>query len=233
MILWLTAIENYGAVNNGLEYPQKFVRALFSGWSPPDAAVEAVAEPEAPNVKFWKRVELAQPFYSSPFTRTNDWMFDGIGLGVEWIDGAWQWIAKDRTPVVLESGETFASLDKNNDKKLTVGEFPVSPLTALVEWDTDGNNEVTEDEFNRKAGNREPARLTFDVDTYDFKEHVVVASATFMFALFCICMVCHGELVKSKPAPRYLTSFYLSISAGGARRPVCGPDLSDDFQNAF
>lgn len=34
--------------------------------------------------------------------------------------------------------------------------------------------------------------------------------------LFCGCMVCHGELVRMKPHPRYLTSFYLCISAGGA-----------------
>ena len=29
-------------------------------------------------------------------------------------------------------------------------------------------------------------------------------------------MVCHGELVRLKPAPQYLTSFYLMISVGGA-----------------
>ena len=34
--------------------------------------------------------------------------------------------------------------------------------------------------------------------------------------LFCGCMVCHGELVRMKPHPKYLTSFYLCISAGGA-----------------
>ena len=35
-------------------------------------------------------------------------------------------------------------------------------------------------------------------------------------ALFVCCMVCHGELVRLKPSPRHLTSFYLSSSAGGA-----------------
>lgn len=35
-------------------------------------------------------------------------------------------------------------------------------------------------------------------------------------ALFLLCMVCHGELVALKPAPQYLTTFYLTISAGGA-----------------
>jgi hypothetical protein len=35
-------------------------------------------------------------------------------------------------------------------------------------------------------------------------------------ALFVCCMVCHGELARRKPHPRYLTLFYLMISAGGA-----------------
>lgn len=34
--------------------------------------------------------------------------------------------------------------------------------------------------------------------------------------LFFSCMVCHGELVRLKPHPSKLTSFYLSLSAGGA-----------------
>lgn len=35
-------------------------------------------------------------------------------------------------------------------------------------------------------------------------------------ALFVCCMVCHGELAKRKPHPRYLTQFYLMVSVGGA-----------------
>ena len=35
-------------------------------------------------------------------------------------------------------------------------------------------------------------------------------------ALFVVCMVCHGELVRLKPAPRHLTAFYLTLTAGGA-----------------
>ena len=34
--------------------------------------------------------------------------------------------------------------------------------------------------------------------------------------LFAVCMICHGELVRLKPGVQHLTSFYLSISAGGA-----------------
>jgi SAM-dependent methyltransferase len=42
--------------------------------------------------------------------------------------------------------------------------------------------------------------------------------AAFAAALFICCMVCHGELVRIKPHPRYLTRFYVAVSLGG----VCG-----------
>ena len=54
---------------------------------------------------------------------------------------------------------------------------------------------------------------------------VLFAGAGFPFLLqilvystvmFICCMVCHGELVRLKPHPRYLTKFYLMIAAGGA-----------------
>jgi hypothetical protein len=38
----------------------------------------------------------------------------------------------------------------------------------------------------------------------------------FLALLFAACMVCHGELARIKPHARYLTSFYLSLSGGGA-----------------
>jgi hypothetical protein len=34
--------------------------------------------------------------------------------------------------------------------------------------------------------------------------------------LFVCCMICHGELYRLKPHPRFLTAFYLMIAAGGA-----------------
>ncbi len=45
----------------------------------------------------------------------------------------------------------------------------------------------------------------------DLIKQVVIFSA----ALFACCMSCHGELVQSRPSPKYLTLFYLVISAGG------------------
>jgi hypothetical protein len=34
--------------------------------------------------------------------------------------------------------------------------------------------------------------------------------------LFVCCMFCHGELARSKPAPAFLTTFYLMVALGGA-----------------
>jgi hypothetical protein len=45
---------------------------------------------------------------------------------------------------------------------------------------------------------------------------VFILIALFSLGLFTCCMVCHGELVRLKPHPRYLTQFFLMISAGGA-----------------
>jgi len=43
-----------------------------------------------------------------------------------------------------------------------------------------------------------------------------VAVPLYCAGLFFACMFCHGELAHAKPSPRYLTQFYLTLSAGGA-----------------
>ncbi|HET6932574.1 MAG TPA: hypothetical protein VFI45_19775 [Candidatus Acidoferrum sp.] len=43
-----------------------------------------------------------------------------------------------------------------------------------------------------------------------------LAMAACGLCLFTVCMVCHGELARSKPVPRHLTGFYLTIASGGA-----------------
>jgi hypothetical protein len=47
-------------------------------------------------------------------------------------------------------------------------------------------------------------------------KNIFVQIAAYAFTLFACCMVCHGELARSKPASRYLTSFYLMVALGGA-----------------
>jgi SAM-dependent methyltransferase/MFS family permease len=45
---------------------------------------------------------------------------------------------------------------------------------------------------------------------------LLVVAPLFAGGLFVCCMVCHGELALSKPAPQFLTTFYLMMSIGGA-----------------
>jgi hypothetical protein len=55
----------------------------------------------------------------------------------------------------------------------------------------------------------------------------------YLAALFAGCMVCHGELVRSRPHPARLTVFYLALSAGGAIGgmfvALAAPALFSDF----
>ena len=55
----------------------------------------------------------------------------------------------------------------------------------------------------------------------------------YLLTLFIACMVCHGELSRSRPSPRSLTMFYLAIAAGGALGGVfvalIAPELFTEF----
>mgnify|MGYP001213520901 FL=1 len=44
---------------------------------------------------------------------------------------------------------------------------------------------------------------------------IVVQSLVFVSGLFVACMVCHGELARSRPPPARLTGFYLCVALGG------------------
>ncbi len=46
--------------------------------------------------------------------------------------------------------------------------------------------------------------------------HIKYLIPVFSGGLFLCCMLCHGELARRRPAPRYLTLFYLMVSLGGA-----------------
>lgn len=55
----------------------------------------------------------------------------------------------------------------------------------------------------------------------------------YALGLFVCCILCHGELARLKPHPRYLTSFYLMVSIGGAVGGVfvglLAPRLFNDY----
>jgi len=45
---------------------------------------------------------------------------------------------------------------------------------------------------------------------------IIVVGTMILLMQFLVSMVCHGELVRLRPAPEHLTSFYLMVAAGGA-----------------
>ena len=51
---------------------------------------------------------------------------------------------------------------------------------------------------------------------YGVRVPLVLQIVSYSSVMFVCCMVCHGELVRSKPAPKHLTLFYLMVSLGGA-----------------
>ena len=50
---------------------------------------------------------------------------------------------------------------------------------------------------------------------YDVDAPVLLQIGVHSAALFVCCMACHGELARLRPHPRYLTSYFLWIAAGG------------------
>lgn len=44
---------------------------------------------------------------------------------------------------------------------------------------------------------------------------VLVQIGAYLAALAACCMVCHGELYRLRPGPRFLTRYYLSVASGG------------------
>jgi hypothetical protein len=89
-------------------------------------------------------------------------------------------------------------------------------ITAVVHHLGIGMNEVFQ------AGT--PGRLLSNVmavlSLTTESPRVHVSTLTFLainFAtMFLICMLCHGELFRQRPDPRYLTAYYLMIALGGA-----------------
>ncbi|MBI5848302.1 MAG: fused MFS/spermidine synthase [Nitrospirae bacterium] len=58
--------------------------------------------------------------------------------------------------------------------------------------------------------------MAYGLVNWNARMSLMLVIISFSAGLFACCMFCHGELVKRKPHSRFLTSFYLMLSAGGA-----------------
>ena len=58
--------------------------------------------------------------------------------------------------------------------------------------------------------------LAYAISQQSTINELKLAVGIFCALLFILFMVCHGELARRRPAPAYLTSFYLMVAVGGA-----------------
>lgn len=56
---------------------------------------------------------------------------------------------------------------------------------------------------------------------WDASLPIILQIVVFFAGLFAAAMLCHGALARARPAPRFLTGFYLALSAGGAAGGIC------------
>lgn len=60
------------------------------------------------------------------------------------------------------------------------------------------------------------AVCAYGLQDRDLGVNIRIAIPVYAMGLFLCCMFLHGELAQLRPAPRYLTRFYLMVSLGGA-----------------
>jgi hypothetical protein len=104
----------------------------------------------------------------------------------------------------------FATEFGTGDEKTSVV-LTKAAKTGIERWYNGPNraDDETDAESSTTSSGETPYKFEPELD---YSGELVVH----FLALFCICMICHGELVRLRPAPRFLTSFYLMIAAGGA-----------------
>jgi hypothetical protein len=119
---------------------------------------------------------------------------------------AWYWPTLTAALTLVAIYPTSAMYKKNNVGELKLydcgmtGRFIeryVEKFLGTESETDDGEIEVTYPEPQVAVG---------------FRSALVLNFAT----MFGICMLCHGQLARLKPPTRYLTAYYLMISAGGA-----------------
>jgi hypothetical protein len=75
--------------------------------------------------------------------------------------------------------------------------------------------------------------MSYSIYAAEGNYHIKYSIPIFSIGLFLCCMLCHGELALRKPAARYLTSFYLMISVGGALGGIFVALIAPNVFNTF
>ncbi len=77
------------------------------------------------------------------------------------------------------------------------------------------------------------AAMSYGLTHWNSRTPLALVIPVYCLGLFVACFFCHGELVKCKPSPRYLTSFYLMLSIGGAAGGVLVGALAPRFLQGY
>ncbi|MFO0883736.1 MAG: hypothetical protein U0894_06035 [Pirellulales bacterium] len=113
---------------------------------------------------------------------------------------------------VTEKNEDGVEVTKTTYKKFPVGvstlvDGTLEKFDSLLRYLAKLVGAVDEDGISKW-------KLNFRIS--DFSDDMIVQGSFFFGMLFLVCMLCHGELYRSKPATEYLTMYYMLISLGGA-----------------
>jgi hypothetical protein len=210
---WLYALSNLGSMLGLLSYPTLVepylpIRAQAYGWSGAFLVYSAMCA-----------------FASGKGTLSPQWAFPttpGPAVGQEATPspppGAGQWFFW----IALPACGSVLLLGVTNDLTQNVAAIPflwVLPLSlyllsfTLAFWGPAL--------YPRAFYMPLLAMSILGMDVLLFFAPFVVSPLKILLPVFCIglfagCMVCHGELARMAPDPRYLTRYYLAIATGGA-----------------
>jgi hypothetical protein len=188
---------------------------------------------------------LSYPFAVEPFLRLSSqaWMWSGLYVGFAALSASVAWRFRSVAPAAAELETADEPAEKPGVWTVVFWlALAACGSTLLVATTNQISQEIAVNPFLWVA----PLAiylltfiLTFESDRF-YRRAVFATAAGVFAALGCIvpsasvglslriqlvlylsallvtCMICQGELARSRPSPGYLTMFYLTVAAGGA-----------------
>jgi hypothetical protein len=133
-----------------------------------------------------------------------------VGSAVPTESGPWTWILLSAVGSAMLLGVT-SHLTQNISSAPLLWVFPLALYLMTFIISFDHPRWYLRGLFLPLAGLSLPL-LAWLSDSLALKQ----VTPVYALGLFVVCMACHGELARLKPAPSRLTAFYLCMSVGGA-----------------
>ena len=133
-----------------------------------------------------------------------------VGSAVPTESGPWTWILLSAVGSAMLLGVT-SHLTQNISSAPLLWVFPLALYLMTFIISFDHPRWYLRGLFLPLAGLSLPL-MAWLSDSLALKQ----VTPVYALGLFVVCMACHGELARLKPAPSRLTAFYLCMSVGGA-----------------